>query len=293
MADQGCAPPVCGPSPINDDCTSPLELQLLQPIVANTCLAGVSIIVPPPSCLTVSGPDLWFVFTPPATAFYAFSTCGSDHDTVATLYSGTCGGGGGGGLVELACNDTALPACQTGDTAAAAIGPIVLSADQPVLLRVEDGPTATSGGAVAVWVTAESTLGACCHPDGSCFPTDAPNCEPAGVFNKGLACLPNPCPPPLGACCEGAVCQTLTEAECQGSGRVFAGSGAPCNQYPQTATPCCLADFNHQVGVTIQDLFDFLAAYFAGSPSTDINRSGVITVEDLFNFFEAYFRGPC
>ncbi|MFN7020142.1 MAG: GC-type dockerin domain-anchored protein [Phycisphaerales bacterium] len=292
QAGHGCAPPVCGPSPTNDDCTSPLDLQLLQPVIATTCLAGISVGVPPASCFAVSGPDLWFVFTPPATAFYVFSTCGSDHDTVATLFSGSCGGGGGG-LSELACNDTAQPACGTGDPAAAAIGPILLFADQSVLLRVADGPLAASGGVAVAQVVPESTLGSCCQSDGSCSPTDAANCTPEAVFNKGLACLPNPCPPPLGACCEGAVCLTLTEPECRGPGRIFEGPGSPCNQYPQTTTPCCLADFNHQAGVTIQDLFDFMSAYFAGSPTADINRSGVISVEDIFNFLEAFFRGPC
>lgn len=52
-----------------------------------------------------------------------------------------------------------------------------------------------------------------------------------------------------------------------------------------------VADFNCTGGVTVQDLFDFLAAYFTGTPASDINGSGGITVQDLFDFLAAYFTG--
>jgi hypothetical protein len=53
----------------------------------------------------------------------------------------------------------------------------------------------------------------------------------------------------------------------------------------------CRADFNGVGGVTVQDIFDFLAAYFAGAPSADFNGSGGITVQDIFDFLAAYFAG--
>ncbi|MCC6322479.1 MAG: hypothetical protein IT438_13700 [Phycisphaerales bacterium] len=55
--------------------------------------------------------------------------------------------------------------------------------------------------------------------------------------------------------------------------------------------PDCPADFNLSGTVTVQDLFDFLAAYFAGDPHADINGSASITVQDIFDFLAAYFRG--
>jgi hypothetical protein len=54
----------------------------------------------------------------------------------------------------------------------------------------------------------------------------------------------------------------------------------------------CLADFNCSGGVSVQDIFDFLGAYFAGSPTADVNGSGdQPTVEDVFDFLIAYFAG--
>ena len=64
----------------------------------------------------------------------------------------------------------------------------------------------------------------------------------------------------------------------------------------------CPADFNCSGVVGVQDIFDFLAAYFGGcngsssqSPcnchSPDINNDGVLSVEDIFGFLAAYFGG--
>ncbi|MCC6320770.1 MAG: hypothetical protein IT438_04960 [Phycisphaerales bacterium] len=53
----------------------------------------------------------------------------------------------------------------------------------------------------------------------------------------------------------------------------------------------CAADFNRSASVTVQDLFDFLAAYFAGQGSADFNGSGATTVQDIFDYLTAYFGG--
>jgi hypothetical protein len=58
---------------------------------------------------------------------------------------------------------------------------------------------------------------------------------------------------------------------------------------PPVAT--CPADFNHSGVASVQDIFDFLAAYFAGDPRADFNASGVISVQDIFDFLAAYFAG--
>jgi hypothetical protein len=39
----------------------------------------------------------------------------------------------------------------------------------------------------------------------------------------------------------------------------------------------------------VQDIFDFLAAYFSSAPAADFNRVGGITVQDIFDFLTAYF----
>jgi hypothetical protein len=53
----------------------------------------------------------------------------------------------------------------------------------------------------------------------------------------------------------------------------------------------CVADFNNSGAATVQDIFDFLAGYFAGDPRADVNRSGSLSVQDIFDFLAAYFEG--
>ena len=68
---------------------------------------------------------------------------------------------------------------------------------------------------------------------------------------------------------------------------------------PQT---CCRADFNGDGVRSVQDIFDYLAAWFgecngtqAGTPcngrNADFNGSGSITVQDIFDFLAAWFAG--
>jgi hypothetical protein len=53
----------------------------------------------------------------------------------------------------------------------------------------------------------------------------------------------------------------------------------------------CHADFNESGQITVQDLFDFLAAYFDNEPDADFNGSGLLTVQDIFDFLAAFFAG--
>ena len=54
----------------------------------------------------------------------------------------------------------------------------------------------------------------------------------------------------------------------------------------------CPADFNCSGSISVQDIFDFLAAYFSGNAAVgDFNQSGAISVQDIFDFLAAYFAG--
>ncbi|MCC6323092.1 MAG: hypothetical protein IT438_16840 [Phycisphaerales bacterium] len=58
----------------------------------------------------------------------------------------------------------------------------------------------------------------------------------------------------------------------------------------------CPADFNCSGtgsgdGVTEQDIFDFLAAYFNRDRRADTNKDGIVAMQDLFEFLQIYFRG--
>jgi enterochelin esterase-like enzyme len=61
---------------------------------------------------------------------------------------------------------------------------------------------------------------------------------------------------------------------------------------------CAAADFNESGGVTVQDIFDFLAGWNSqstGGPimiaSADFNGQDGITVQDIFDFLEAWIAG--
>lgn len=52
---------------------------------------------------------------------------------------------------------------------------------------------------------------------------------------------------------------------------------------------CCRADFNADHVVTVQDIFDFLAAWFASAPAADMDLNGTIDILDVFSFLNTWF----
>lgn len=136
-------------------------------------------------------------------------------------------------------------------------------------------------------------LGKCCEPTGAC--TLVLQAECAAAWDRLGTCEPNYCPMPgvPGACCQGAVCVVLTPEQCVGSMMSFAGSNSACNVAGDMRTPCCKADFNHTDGVTVQDIFDYLNAWFAGEPVTaiDLDVQGYPTVASIFVYLNAWFAG--
>jgi hypothetical protein len=52
----------------------------------------------------------------------------------------------------------------------------------------------------------------------------------------------------------------------------------------------CSGDFNCSGTLSVQDIFDFLNAWFAGNPTADFN-SGGLAVQDIFDFLNAWFAG--
>ncbi len=54
---------------------------------------------------------------------------------------------------------------------------------------------------------------------------------------------------------------------------------------------CCPADFNGAGGLDVQDIFDFLNAWFAGNPQADFNGQNGLEVQDVFSFLNAWFAG--
>ncbi|MCC6322565.1 MAG: hypothetical protein IT438_14145 [Phycisphaerales bacterium] len=112
--------------------------------------------------------------------------------------------------------------------------------------------------------------------------------EPGGVISIDLT-IPG-LAPQTGACCRGAACETTTAAGCGGPYTHFAGVGAVCNAMPDNAGPCCRGDFNGAGGISVQDIFDYLRAYFQGQATANLS-SPTVSVQDLFDFLSAYFAG--
>ena len=119
--------------------------------------------------------------------------------------------------------------------------------------------------------------GTCCVPASICFVTTASDCTTqAGVFAVGGTCEPvDPCIVAVtGACCSGTTCSVIEQANCTGANTRYAGDGTVCNVAGNNITPCCKADFNQNGSVTVQDIFDFLAAYFSRQPAGGHQRRG-------------------
>ena len=134
--------------------------------------------------------------------------------------------------------------------------------------------------------------GVCCSGT-SCSVTTQSGCS--GTWTSGGSCSPtNPCspPPPPGVCCSGVTCRVDVAANCTGANTAFT-TAAGCNAAGNTASPCCRADFNHTSGISVQDIFDYLSAWFSGSTSADFDGNGASspTVQSIFDFLAAWFAG--
>ena len=106
------------------------------------------------------------------------------------------------------------------------------------------------------------SLAACCSPlTGVCFVTTGGVCTSLGMeFRPTMAaCLVTTCPlPQQGACCLGSVCQVTPTGGCS---QRFLGVGSVCHPLV-----CCPANFDADSNLNVQDIFAFIAAWFAGCP---------------------------
>jgi hypothetical protein len=138
--------------------------------------------------------------------------------------------------------------------------------------------------------------GACCDAAGVC--SIALNTECTGFFVGAPTCSPIVCPSGgapaiccIGACCQGSACTISTAPSCASvAGAVFSGVGIVCGSEPNPV-PCCPANFNGVGGVTVQDILDFITAWFAADTRTDFNHDGVLAPIDLLDFLTRWMSG--
>lgn len=77
-------------------------------------------------------------------------------------------------------------------------------------------------------------------------------------------------------------------APTSGSGRGVLTLNNRILSYVVSRNPCP-ADYDGSGNANVQDVFDFLAAWFAGTPGSDFDLSGQSTVQDVFDFLAAWF----
>ncbi len=175
-----------------------------------------------------------------------------------------------------------------------------------------------------------STSGACCAPAGTCTLVSSAACTAGTYSGNGTVCSPNPCTPIGACCGTLNSCSLRSRIDCQILAQVYLGDGTtcvatPCSQIgtccrgticntnvsrldcagistggqfvltsscttPQQTPTCCAPDYNHTGGTNVQDIFDFLASWFASNPWTNIN-GGPLDVSDIFSFLSAWFTG--
>lgn len=84
---------------------------------------------------------------------------------------------------------------------------------------------------------------------------------------------------------------TLHRYPARGELRSFGENGCGEDYIASSVPAPCPADFNGAGGVSVDDLFGFLNAWFASDPRADFNTVGGVSVDDLFAYLNAWFVG--
>lgn len=305
---------------MNDDCTTAMPLIAGMPLTDANCGARRDI---QPSC-GLGGPGggsdrhVWFFFHSTHDALYEVNSCGSLFDTVLAVYDASLGCAS---PVEIACNDDSASG---GNPCVSGPGQSRIDAvrlpEGPHFIQLGSAGAGSPGGEYTVVIFPLHPLGVCCDPStGACRLTDVVTCPTPNQFipNPTLTCAPNPCiGPGMGACCDCCTggCSFVASAACAGPTQRFI-PGTACSPTPCLA-PCCQNPAGAACAVTtraqcpigpgvtwlgigdqcgpprIQDLFDFLAAYFGGFVcDSDCTGDCQLTVGDIFCFLAGYFGG--
>jgi hypothetical protein len=245
----------------------------------------------PTSCTTVTGACCYSTFGDPATLLCTIqpATRCTSRFNAGGLFGTYLGGGTACG--PTACS-TAVGACCYLDATgclACTLTPGATRCTDPINGGL--GGTYAGNGTVCTPSSCPSE-GACCVSNVCSLTCESICLANLGTFQGvGSTCSPDPCNPAVGACCRGSTCLVEAQTACTGVNTGFAGAATVCNVFGANNTsPCCFADFNHVGGITVQDIFDFLAVYFSGSSTADINGGG-IGVQDIFDYLASYFTG--
>jgi hypothetical protein len=138
--------------------------------------------------------------------------------------------------------------------------------------------------------------GACCDAFMTCTFVLQTLCTAGSTWIPGGSCSPNHCAP-TGVCCRGATCNaSVAQADCTGSGTAGALYATSSNACGSATSPCCYADFNKSGAISVQDIFDYLNAWFGGNLYAITGGDGAggsLAVQNIFDFLSAWFTGGC
>ncbi|MCC7292406.1 MAG: hypothetical protein IT449_10140 [Phycisphaerales bacterium] len=142
--------------------------------------------------------DVWHTWRATCSGQARFSLCGSNFDTVLSVYDG-CGG------AQLACNNDAPEGCVREDNSVVAAFPV--TDRERYWIRVS-GASGETGPYVLTASCTELGWGACCLPGGECLVMSGEECATAeGRFFADESCAGLDCssPQPVNDRCEAAL----------------------------------------------------------------------------------------
>lgn len=95
-----------------------------------------------------------------------------------------------------------------------------------------------------------------------------------------------------GACCCRGGCLALTPDDCAARNGSFVAARTAC-RVPGIPAACCTSDFDGDgEPASMVDLYTFLQSWFERGAIADLNHNGSVSVQDLLDFIHAWFR-PC
>ena len=106
---------------------------------------------PSPDCQPLTSLDIWYLYAPPQTGTATISLCGTNFDTVLSVYD-LCGG------TQLACDDDSCDGVNPpGDTLASSISNLPVNSGSTYLVRIASYGSIATGGAGTMTICEPNT----------------------------------------------------------------------------------------------------------------------------------------
>jgi subtilisin-like proprotein convertase family protein len=229
----------------NDLCSGAIPLTVNTEYYGSSATATDANDGPAPACQTSFGHSVWYTFNPATSGNFQISACGTQYDSVLTVFDAVdCTTYVSGSFNQIGCDDDscgALPGpTANGSGNASLIATLALNAGTNYYIRLSGFSTNSGIYQLAVFDLAAN--GACCTNTGTCSVVAATACSTTGsayFLGANTTCTVNPC---MGACCNnstGTCAVTQPGSTHCVSGNSFMGYGTTCAGSPCTLAACC------------------------------------------------------